>query len=129
MKKSGNSLPLPDTSSNPSLTYNPAKKAKKQTSSSSSTSFRDSEYYIDLNSNFDERQSGMEAALQPSFGTGKDSKSSAMAMENAMLDMVGDENSSMVSKTRIMRWDKQKVSGVESGEWRVESGVEWSGVE
>jgi len=88
--------------SSSSSSSSPAKSSKK------SKNFRDPENYIDLERNFDQRAADVEAALQPSFGGGRDSKSSALAMENAMLDLVGDENKDMVSKTRIMRWDKSK---------------------
>ena len=97
LKKSGGVVPPPAPLS--------TKKKAKQTIN---TDFRDNEHYMDVSQKNSQRSADVEAALQPSFGFGKDSKSSALAMQSAMLDIVGDENKDMVSKTRIMRWDKQK---------------------
>ena len=54
------------------------------------------------------RDRDVEAALQPSSGTGRTAKSSALELINAQLDIVGDEKEDLVSRQRIMRWDKQK---------------------
>lgn len=88
-----------------SITNNASNDGKK----SKQVDYRDHEHYIDTTKNFNERQSQMEAAMQPSSSTSaKDPKAQALRMEEAMLDIVGDENTDLVMKQRMMRWDKSK---------------------
>jgi ATP-dependent RNA helicase DDX54/DBP10 len=75
--------------------------------------FRDSTYFIesDVVGNPEEafRQRTVEAAMQPSAANSmKGIIGSAMRLEEAMLDVVGDENNQLVQKQRMMRWDKSK---------------------
>ena len=71
--------------------------------------YRDHEHYIDTVQNFSERQAKMESAMQPSSSAAaNDPKAQALRMEEAMLDIVGDENNDLVMKQRMMRWDKSK---------------------
>lgn len=75
--------------------------------------FRDPVFYMenDLTSNAEEayRSRQIENAMQPNAGTNsKSSKSAALRLEDAMLDVVGDENEDMVKKQRMVRWDKSK---------------------
>eukprot|EP00559_Dactyliosolen_fragilissimus_P007146 CAMPEP_0184860258 /NCGR_PEP_ID=MMETSP0580-20130426/5179_1 /TAXON_ID=1118495 /ORGANISM="Dactyliosolen fragilissimus" /LENGTH=1001 /DNA_ID=CAMNT_0027357297 /DNA_START=122 /DNA_END=3123 /DNA_ORIENTATION=+ len=76
------------------------------------TDFRDQSYYITnpaLQPTYETRRSQqIEAAMQPSSMVGKDSMSSALRLEESMLDIVGDENADLVKRHRIMRWDKSK---------------------
>jgi hypothetical protein len=75
--------------------------------------FRDGTYFIenDAVSNPEEahRQRQVEAAMQPSAATSvKGIVGNALRLEEAMLDVVGDENEQLVQKQRMMRWDKSK---------------------
>jgi ATP-dependent RNA helicase DDX54/DBP10 len=74
--------------------------------------FRDRAYYIDQNMTSDLdvalRSHEIEKAMQPSSSGAKDSLSSAMRLEEAILDIVGDENVDLVQRHRINRWDKSK---------------------
>jgi hypothetical protein len=103
-KKNGNNIitSLP-------ITTPGEKKAKDK----SGTDFRDQAYYIDNEIVHDtaeaQRSRHIEAAMQPSASSNtKDSMSSALRLEEAMLDIVGDENIDLVQKHRLMRWDKSK---------------------
>jgi ATP-dependent RNA helicase DDX54/DBP10 len=77
------------------------------------TDFRDPTFYIDNdidNTNTEEsrRSRHIEAAMQPSASAGKDDMASALRLEEAMLDIVGDENNDLVQRQRMVRWDKSK---------------------
>jgi len=81
--------------------------------------FRDNEYFIenDTTSNTQEaqRQRQIEAAMQPSAASSsKGWKGNALRLEEAMLDVVGDENDQLVQKQRMMRWDKSKRKYVQT---------------
>lgn len=80
--------------------------------------FRDEAYYIDHDSSKDKdtalRSLEIEKAMQPSSSTTKDSFSSAMKLEEAILDIVGDENVDLVQQHRINRWDKSKRKYVQT---------------
>jgi hypothetical protein len=81
------------------------------------TDFRDSAYYIDTltaNADEDERGRHIEAAMQPSAANNKSGMASAFRLEEAMLDIVGDENADLVKKQRIKRWDKSKRKYVQT---------------
>jgi len=98
------SAPLP-----PPIT-NGSKSVKRQ------SDFRDPAFFIenDFTSNTEEAQRSrqIEAAMQPnsaSSGAGKGSLvAAAHRIEEAMLDIVGDEGDDLVKKQRMMRWDKSK---------------------
>lgn len=75
--------------------------------------FRDPTFYIETDavSNPEEanRQRQVEAAMQPSAAnTFKGAQGTALRMEEAMFDIVGDENDQLIQKQRMMRWDKSK---------------------
>ena len=76
--------------------------------------FRDNTYFIEneLSANPEEaqRQRQVEAAMQPSAASAsmKGVIGNAMRLEEAMLDVVGDESDQLVQKQRMMRWDKSK---------------------
>uniref|UniRef100_A0A7S3V9E8 RNA helicase n=1 Tax=Chaetoceros debilis TaxID=122233 RepID=A0A7S3V9E8_9STRA len=80
--------------------------------------FRDASFYIDnnivMNSKETQRSQHIEAAMQPSAADGRDGMNSALRLEEAMLDIVGDENADMVKKHRVMRWDKSKGNYVQT---------------
>lgn len=80
--------------------------------------FRDPDFYMenDHTSNTEEakRSRQIEAAMQPSAANMKGSMGNALRMEEAMLDIVGDENESFVKKQRMMRWDKAKRKYVQT---------------
>jgi hypothetical protein len=52
--------------------------------------------------------------MQPSAADAKSGMASALRLEEAMLDIVGDENSDFVKKQRITRWDKSKRKYVQT---------------
>jgi len=84
----------------------------------SSSGFRDPTFYIEndlTGGNTEEanRARRMEAAMQPSAGL-KGIVGQAYRIEEAMLDVVGDENEEMVQKQRMMRWDKSKRKYVQT---------------
>lgn len=92
--------------------------------------YRDHAYFIDNESSKNpeeaQRQRQVEAAMQPSAASSiKGVVGNALRIEEAMLDIVGDERDDMVQKHRMMRWDKSKrkyiqttVSAELSGESR-----------
>ena len=81
--------------------------------------FRDKAFYMDTiaaDTEEDARSRHIEAAMQPSaannnVGMGM---ASALRLEEAMLDIVGDENIDMVKNQRITRWDKNKRKYVQT---------------
>ena len=102
MKKAGATKPNLDSDLG---TYKKAKQNR-------GTDFRDPNFYIDndVNRNTEESQRSrhIEAAMQPSASAGKDDMASALRLEEAMLDIVGDENADLVQRQRMVRWDKSK---------------------
>lgn len=79
--------------------------------------FRDKSFYMDTiaaDTEEDSRSRHIEAAMQPSAASNKSGVESAMRLEEAMLDIVGDENSDMVKNQRITRWDKSKRKYVQT---------------
>lgn len=79
--------------------------------------FRDNSFYIDTlaaNTEEDKRSRHIEAAMQPSAADTKSGMASALRLEEAMLDIVGDENADFVKKQRITRWDKSKRKYVQT---------------
>ena len=76
--------------------------------------FRDPNFFIDneavTNSEEANRLRQIEASMQPSAATaGRGSlMGQAARMEEAMLDIMGDENEQLVKKQRLMRWDQKK---------------------
>ena len=93
--------------------------------------FRDEAFFIenDYASNSEEaqRQRRMEAAMQPSAANSvKGITGNAMRLEEAMLDVVGDENEQLVKKQRMMRWDKSKRKYVQTSVGAELSGTSYS---
>ena len=93
--------------------------------------FRDNMYFIenDYASNSEEaqRQRRMEAAMQPSAANSvKGITGNAMRLEEAMLDVVGDENEELIKKQRMMRWDKSKRKYVQTSVGAELSGTSYS---
>jgi len=93
--------------------------------------FRDNTFFIenDYASNTEEaqRQRRMEAAMQPSAANSvKGITGNAMRLEEAMLDVVGDENEELVKKQRMMRWDKSKRKYVQTSVGAELSGTSYS---
>jgi ATP-dependent RNA helicase DDX54/DBP10 len=83
------------------------------------TDFRDTTFFIenDLSSNTAEAQRSrqIELSMQPSSSnTMKGTIHRALRMEEAMLDIVGDENDELVKRQRMMRWDKSKRKYVQT---------------
>ena len=84
------------------------------------TDYRDHAFFIDndITSNTEEaqRQRQVEAAMQPSSSSGaiKGSMGAAIRIEEAMLDIVGDESDQLVQRQRMMRWDKSKRKYVQT---------------
>jgi ATP-dependent RNA helicase DDX54/DBP10 len=81
--------------------------------------FRDPAYFIDndISSNTEEaeRARRVEAAMQPSSSiTVRGTMRTALRMEETMMDIVGDENSDIIKKQRMMRWDKAKRKYVQT---------------
>ena len=52
--------------------------------------------------------------MQPSAADGRNSKNSALQLEQEMLDIVGDENADMIRKQRVMRWDKSRKKYIQT---------------
>lgn len=99
---------------------------KKPVKNARGAEFRDNAYYINngITSCAEEvhRERQKEAALQPSSSMGK-GIGSTLRLEEALLDIVGDENIDMVRKRKMMRWDKSKGKYVQTT-----LGAELSGV-
>lgn len=85
---------------------------EKKTKNKRGQDFRDNTFYInnDITQDTEEAQRDrhIEAAMQPSSADANEGMASALRLEQAMLDIVGDENADLVKKHRIMRWDKSK---------------------
>jgi hypothetical protein len=107
-------------------TMNDTKKVKDKRGSD----FRDSSFYIDNTSSSntaeEQRSQTIEAAMQPSASLGKDGLSSALRLEEAMLDIVGDENADMVKNIRVKRWDSKKRKYIQTTLGGETSGMSWS---
>jgi ATP-dependent RNA helicase DDX54/DBP10 len=84
------------------------------------TDFRDTEYFIDhdftSNQEETERLRYIETAMQPSSSSSapRGSIRTALRLEEAMMDIVGDENDDIVKKQRMLRWDKSKRKYVQT---------------
>jgi len=61
-----------------------------------------------------DRLKWVEMSMQPSSSAGSGTKAAALRMEEAMLDIVGDENADLVHRRRMMRWDKSKKRYVQT---------------
>lgn len=74
-----------------------------KSSSGTASSFRDPVFFIDhvMESDHSRR---VEAAMQQP----RESQSQAVRLEEAMMEVVGDEREELVQKQRLMRWDKSK---------------------
>jgi ATP-dependent RNA helicase DDX54/DBP10 len=78
--------------------------------------FRDSSFFIE-NEAAEEAQRAhrMEAALQPSStASARGSVGNALRVEEAMLDILGDERDELVRNQRLMRWDKSRRKYMET---------------
>jgi ATP-dependent RNA helicase DDX54/DBP10 len=107
LKKSHGSLP--DTMQS-AISEATKKKKKKEMRAED---FRDPTFFIENeavdNSEEATRLRQIEAAMQPSAASvSRGSMGQARRMEEAMLDIIGDENDELVKKQRLMRWDKAK---------------------
>lgn len=85
----------------------------KKTKPTRETDFRDHAFFIETNAvknpEESQRQQQVEAAMQPSAANSvKGVIGSALRIEEAMMDIVGDEREEMVQKHRMMRWDTSK---------------------
>jgi ATP-dependent RNA helicase DDX54/DBP10 len=85
----------------------------KKMKSTRETDFRDHAFFIETNAvnnpEESQRQQQVEAAMQPSAANSvKGVIGSALRIEEAMMDIVGDEREEMVQKHRMMRWDTSK---------------------
>ena len=81
--------------------------------------FRDPAFFIDndLTPNSEEAQRSrqIEAAMQPSAASAaRGTVGNALRIEEAILDIVGDENEELVKKQRMMRWDRSKRKYVQT---------------
>lgn len=82
------------------------------------TDFRDAAFYMenDFTSNAEEadRSRKVESMLQPSASTVRGIAGRAVRLEEAMLDIVGDDNDALIQKQRMVRWDKSKRKYVQT---------------
>jgi ATP-dependent RNA helicase DDX54/DBP10 len=97
----------------------PVDSDSKKTKDKRGKDFRDEAFFMDndFSSNTAEaaRARQIEAAMQPSAtGNLKGMHGAALRLEEAMIDIVGDEGSDLTSKQRLMRWDKAKRKYVQS---------------
>jgi ATP-dependent RNA helicase DDX54/DBP10 len=97
---------------NPNGTMDALTETKKN-KSKRETDFRDHAFFIEStavnNPEESQRQKQVEAAMQPSAANSiKGVVGNALRIEEAMMDIVGDEREEMVQKHRMMRWDKSK---------------------
>jgi ATP-dependent RNA helicase DDX54/DBP10 len=97
----------------------PANTQDKPKKEMSGSDFRDPNFYMENNftSNSEEAQRSrkIEASMQPSAaGTVRGSMGHALRLEEAMLDIVGDDNEELVKNQRMTRWDKSKRKYVQT---------------
>jgi ATP-dependent RNA helicase DDX54/DBP10 len=93
--------------------------ASKKTKEKRGNDFRDENFFMDndFTSNTAEaaRSRQIEAAMQPSAsGNLKGITGAAIRLEEAMLDINGDETGDLAQKQRLMRWDKSKRKYIQS---------------
>lgn len=85
---------------------------KKKTKNKRGEDFRDKTFFIenDFTSDPDEarRLRQNEASMQPSAANVKGAAGAALRLEEAVFDIVGDEQADLAQKQRMMRWDKSK---------------------
>lgn len=91
----------------------PCQSQTKKTKEKRGTDFRDEAYFMenDFSSNTDDtaRSRQIEAAMQPSASSNlKGMTGAALRLEEAMIDIVGDEQADLTRRQRMMRWDKSK---------------------
>ena len=92
---------------------------EKPTKTKRGADFRDPAFFIDSlsMSNTEEahRSRQIEAVMQPSAAASlKGTVGTALRLEETMLDLVGDEREDLISKQRMMRWDKSKRNYVQT---------------
>ncbi|GAX27214.1 ATP-dependent RNA helicase DDX54/DBP10 [Fistulifera solaris] len=82
------------------------------------TDFRDPSFYMenDFTGNSEEadRSRKVESMLQPSASAVRGMAGRAVRIEEAMLDIVGDDNDALIKKQRMVRWDKSKRKYVQT---------------
>jgi ATP-dependent RNA helicase DDX54/DBP10 len=83
------------------------------------TDFRDTAFFINDGFTVDSAEAArsrqIEAAMQPSAASNqRGTAAAAFRMEEAMLDIVGDEQADLAQKQRMMRWDKAKRKYVQT---------------
>jgi ATP-dependent RNA helicase DDX54/DBP10 len=83
------------------------------------TDFRDKAFFINDGFTVDSAEAArsrqIEAAMQPSAASNqRGTAAAALRMEEAMLDIVGDEQADLAKKQRMMRWDKAKRKYVQT---------------
>ena len=83
------------------------------------TDFRDNAYFINDGLTIDSAEAArsrqIEAAMQPSAASNqRGAAAAALRMEEAMLDIVGDEQADLAQKQRMIRWDKAKRKYVQT---------------
>jgi ATP-dependent RNA helicase DDX54/DBP10 len=92
---------------------------EKKTKEKKGADFRDEAFFIEndfLSSSGEAaRARQIEASMQPSAsGSIKGSIGTALRLEEAMIDIVGDERADLAQKQRMMRWDKSKRKYVQT---------------
>jgi ATP-dependent RNA helicase DDX54/DBP10 len=106
----------------------PAEKRKKNMRG---TDFRDNSFFIDnevaANPEEANRLRQVEAAMQPSAANAMNGiQGNAMRLEEAIMDVVGDESDQLIQKQRLMRWDKSKRKYIQTTVGSELSGESWS---
>lgn len=92
---------------------------EKPTKAKRGSEFRDTLFFIDNDMVADAKEAArsreIDAAMQPSAATSsKGMFGAALRLENAMLDVLGDEHEELVKKQRMTRWDKSKRKFVQT---------------
>ena len=82
------------------------------------TDFRDPSFYMenDFTGNAEEadRSRKVESMMQPSSSAVRGMAGRAVRMEEAMMDIVGDDNDALIQNQRMVRWDKAKRKYVQT---------------
>ena len=91
----------------------------KKTKEKRGSEFRDESFFIENDYTADTAEAArsrqIEAAMQPSASSNlKGASGAALRLEEAMIDIVGDEQVDLAQKQRMMRWDKTKRKYVQT---------------
>ena len=91
----------------------------KKTKEKRGSEFRDETFFIENDYTADTAEAArsrqIEAAMQPSASSNlKGASGAALRLEEAMIDIVGDEQVDLAQKQRMMRWDKTKRKYVQT---------------